>query len=273
MADKSQNLLLVFVFIFLVFPGLVFSKLVTREIGKTVAVDTLQYHWQIQNKNKSGKPCVLRLATGASPKSLYKELVRMHKEEGLSFKNTITFNLDEHYPIKGNNIRNNSHFMYEYLFDHIDIPKENINLPDGSLLEEKVDEFCQDYEKKIKSLGGIDIQLLGIGLAGHIGFNEPGSDIDSPTRLVTLDSLTVASTTTTDLNNKEQQTLHRAITMGVGTIMSSHRIFMMALGENKAEIIRKMIDGPITENVPVTFLQNHPNTEVIINNLVKLDTN
>jgi glucosamine-6-phosphate deaminase len=144
----------------------------------------------IRSREKEKKPCVLGLATGSTPTRVYAELVRMHKEEGLSFKNVHSFNLDEYYPIKPDALQSYVRFMGEHLFNHIDIPKANIHIPDGTLPKEKVADYCRDYEKQIDDLGGIDIQVLGIGRTGHIGFNEPGSSEKSLTRLVTLVQVT-----------------------------------------------------------------------------------
>ncbi len=216
----------------------------------------------IKEKNSMGKPFVLGLATGSSPIGVYREWVRMHKEEGFSFKNVITFNLDEYYPLERENIQSYWYFMHEHLFDHIDIPEENIHIPDGTVAEDKVFEFCQQYEMAIQQAGGIDIQLLGIGRTGHIGFNEPGSGINSPTRMVTLDSLTIADAAG-DFHS-EENVPRKAITMGVGTIMQARRTVLLAWGEKKAGIIQKAVEGPIVDSVPATYLQQHPNTKIVL---------
>ncbi len=216
----------------------------------------------IQEKNSKGEKFVLGLATGSSPIGVYREWVRMHKEEGFSFKNVITFNLDEYYPIERDNIQSYWYFMHEHLFNHIDIPEENIHIPDGTVAEDKVFEFCQNYEMAIQNAGGIDIQVLGIGRTGHIGFNEPGSGINSPTRMVTLDSLTIADAAG-DFHSQENVP-RKAITMGVGTIMQARRTVLMAWGEKKAGIIQKAIEGPIVDSVPATYLQQHPNTKIVL---------
>ena len=216
----------------------------------------------IQEKNSKGEQFVLGLATGSSPIGVYREWVRMHKEEGFSFKNVITFNLDEYYPIERENIQSYWYFMHEHLFNHIDIPEENIHIPDGTVTEDKVFEFCQNYEMAIQNAGGIDIQVLGIGRTGHIGFNEPGSGINSPTRMVTLDSLTIADATG-DFHS-EENVPRKAITMGVGTIMQARRTVLMAWGEKKAGIIQKAVEGPIVDSVPATYLQQHPNTKIVL---------
>src|SRR5690606_8758786 len=144
----------------------------------------------VKKRQQENKHCVLGLATGSTPTAVYGELVRMHQQEGLSFKNVYTFNLDEYYPIKPEALQSYVRFMHEYLFDHIDIPRANIHIPDGTLPKEKINDFCREYEEKIEKLGGIDIQILGIGRTGHIGFNEPGSSERSRTRLITLDQVT-----------------------------------------------------------------------------------
>ncbi len=216
----------------------------------------------IEQKNRDGEKCVLGLATGSSPIGVYHELVRMHKEEGLSFKNVITFNLDEYYPLERENAQSYWYFMHEHLFNHIDIPAENIHIPDGTVEEAKVFDFCQRYETAIREAGGIDLQILGIGRTGHIGFNEPGSGLNSPTRMVTLDSLTMADAAGDFYSEKNVP--RKAITMGVVTIMQSRRIILMAWGEKKASIIQKTIEGPVVDSVPATYLQHHNNTEIVL---------
>ena len=223
----------------------------------------------IRNKSKRGETCVLGLATGSSPIGVYKELVRMHKKEGLSFQNVVSFNLDEYFPMEPSRAQSYVYFMNEHLFNHIDIPKENVNIPDGLVDVKNVYRFCQSYEQKILSYGGIDLQLLGIGRTGHIGFNEPGSGLNSPTRLISLDTITMADAAGDfhALGNVPR----RAITMGVGTIMNARKIFLMAWGEKKAAIIQKAIEGPITETIPTTFLQKHPDIEIILDNAAAED--
>jgi glucosamine-6-phosphate deaminase len=216
----------------------------------------------IKEKNAKGENYVLGLATGSSPIGVYRELVRLHKEEGLSFKNVISFNLDEYYPIERDNPQSYWYFMHEHLFNHIDIPPENIHIPDGTLPEDKVYEFCQNYEMAIREAGGIDFQILGIGRTGHIGFNEPGSGINSPTRMVTLDSLTIADAAG-DFQS-EENVPKKAITMGVGNIMSARRIVLMAWGEKKASIIKKAVEGPVVDSVPATYLHHHKNTTFVL---------
>lgn len=216
----------------------------------------------IRSKDDKGENTVLGLATGSTPTQMYDELVRMHKEEGLSFKNVVTFNLDEYYPMNPDSIHSYVHFMNEYLFDHIDIRKENIHIPDGTLERDNVYDFCETYEKKIEALGGLDVQILGIGRTGHVGFNEPGSSVTSKTRLIALDSLTILDAASGFFG--VENVPRRAITMGVGTIMKADRVFLMAWGEGKAGIVKKAIEGEVTAQIPATFLQEHSNVEFLL---------
>ncbi|MGN5955460.1 glucosamine-6-phosphate deaminase [Sphingobacterium lactis] len=215
----------------------------------------------ITDKQAKGEKAVLGLATGATPVKVYKELVRMHKE-GLSFNNVVTFNLDEYYPMQPTAEQSYVVFMNKNLFDHIDIPKENINIPDGTLAPEDVQAYCMAYEQKISSLGGLDIQILGIGRTGHIGFNEPGSAPNSGTRLVTLDDLTRRDASR-DFGGKENVPT-KAITMGVGTIFKAKEIVLMAWNEKKAEIVKKAVEGEISSDIPATYLQMSDNVEFIL---------
>ena len=216
----------------------------------------------IESRNKESKPTVLGLATGSTPTQVYDELVRKHKEEGLSFERVITFNLDEYFPMAPDAHQSYVHFMHEYLFNHINIKPENIHIPDGTLKKDEVAAFCEEYEAKIAQVGGLDVQILGIGRTGHIGFNEPGSTIDSKTRLITLDRLTMldAASGFFGIENVPR----RAITMGVGTILQAKKIYMMAWGEGKANIVRETIEGAINTSIPATFLQQHNQTKVIL---------
>jgi len=216
----------------------------------------------IKEKQSKNKKCILGLATGSSPIRVYDELVRMHKEEGLSFKNVVTFNLDEYFPMSKDNEQSYHYFMHEHLFDHIDILKENIHIPKGDIESDSILDFCIEYEKKIKDYGGLDFQLLGIGRTGHIGFNEPGSHSKSRTRLITLDHVTRtdAASSFLGLDNVPK----RAITMGIGTIKEAKRIVLLAWGENKAETIKETIEGEVTSHVPATYLQGHNNTTFVL---------
>lgn len=216
----------------------------------------------IQRKEDLNEPCVLGLATGSSPIKVYEELVRLHKEEGLSFANVVTFNLDEYYPMDKNNIQSYYHFMHEHLFNHVNILPENINIPDGNISNEDLQQYCIDYEMKIKSYGGLDFQLLGIGRTGHIGFNEPGSHVNSGTRSITLDHLTRidAASSFLGIDNVPR----KAITMGIGTVKNAKRIVLLGWGISKAGIIKSTIEGEISSRVPATYLQEHSNTTFVL---------
>ncbi|MDC1009652.1 glucosamine-6-phosphate deaminase [Flavobacteriaceae bacterium] len=216
----------------------------------------------IKSKQEKKKNCVIGFATGSSPTKVYQEIIRIHKEESLSFYNVIAFNLDEYYPIEKDDNNSYHHFMNENLFDHIDIPKENINIPSGDIGEKEIKKFCSYYEKKIDKNGGIDIQLLGIGRTGHIGFNEPGSHFNSITRLITLDHTTRfdASKSFNGIDNVPS----KAITMGIRTIFNSKRIIMMAWGIQKSHIVKKSVENSITSLIPTTYLQNHKNTTLVL---------
>ena len=231
------------------------SKIASKSVAEEIAD-------LIRQKQSSGQMCVLGLATGSTPTTVYGELVRMHKEEGLSFKNVVTFNLDEYYPMRPDALQSYVRFMNEYLFDHVDILPENVHIPDGTLPKDKVHEYCLEYEKKIAEHGGLDMQVLGIGRTGHIGFNEPGSGINSRTRLITLDHITIIDAASDFFG--EENVPRKAITMGVGTIMEAKRVILMAWGEGKANIIKKTVEGEISDTVPATYLQKHPNTSVIL---------
>ncbi|CAN5342713.1 glucosamine-6-phosphate deaminase [soil metagenome] len=230
-----------------------------KEASKVVATEIAGL---IRARNQIGQNTILGLATGSTPIQVYSELVRIHKEEGLTFKSVITFNLDEYYPIHPEELQSYVRFMNEYFFNHVDIPRENVHIPDGTLEREEVYEYCREYEKKIAQAGGLDVQLLGIGRTGHIGFNEPGSLEKTRTRLITLDELTRSDAAAAFFG--EEHVPRRAITMGVGTILRANKIYLMAWGETKAPIIRETVEGEITDRIPATFLQNHENTKVIL---------
>lgn len=227
----------------------------SREIARRIAN-------RIRERAAAEKNCVLGLATGSTPVGVYNELVRMHQEDGLSFKNVVTFNLDEYFPMQPNELQSYVRFMNEHLFDHIDILKENIHIPDGTLPKSEVVEYCARYETKIELMGGIDIQILGIGRTGHIGFNEPGSSKSSTTRLITLDRVT-RSDAAGDFFG-EENVPRQAITMGVGSILSANEIFIIGFGEHKAEIIANAVEGEITPSVSASFLQEHPRCKFVM---------
>lgn len=229
----------------------------------------------IRRKQEAGEHAILGLATGATPIKVYAELVRLHKEEGLSFSNVITFNLDEYYPMKPDAQQSYVRFMNQHLFGHVDIKPENINIPDGTINKEDIAAYCIAYEKKITELGGLDLQLLGIGRTGHIGFNEPGSAPNSGTRLVTLDDLTRIDASR-DFGGKANVP-EKAITMGIGTIFKAREIILMAWNEKKSEIVKKAVEGNISGDVPATYLQLSDNVEFILDqdaatSLTRFDT-
>ena len=209
----------------------------------------------IREKQKKNEKCVLGLATGSTPKALYGELVRMHKNEGLSFKNVITVNLDEYYPIDKDAFQSYNRFMKIHLFDHVDIDPANINIPNGEIPKEEVKVHCAEYEKKIDEAGGIDLQILGIGNNGHIGFNEPGSNLNSRTRLVALDNSTRIANSYEFTNISEVPRL--AITMGISTILKAKKIILLAWGQSKAPVVQKAVEGHVTEQIPASQLQLH----------------
>ena len=216
----------------------------------------------IKSKQKNNQSCVLGLATGSTPKGLYAELVRLHKEEGLSFKNVVCFNLDEYYPMKPDSIHSYVRFMKELLLDRVDILPENYHIPDGTLSKKKIAEYCSNYDAKIENLGGIDLQILGIGGNGHIGFNESGSLQNSKTRLVALDHITrVAASKDFGGIDKTPRT---AITLGVKKIMEAKKVILMAWGEGKSNIIKASAEGKVTSQVPASYLQEHNNSIFVI---------
>ncbi len=216
----------------------------------------------IRGKAARGEKAVLGLATGSTPTAVYDELIRLHQKEGLSFKSVLTFNLDEYYPIQPDELQSYNRFMREHLFDHVDIPRDQWYVPDGTIPREQVWTFCQQYEKRIKDAGGIDYQILGIGRTGHVGFNEPGSPRDSRTRLITLDRVTRMDAASDFFG--EWFVPRKAITMGVDSIMSAKKVVLMAWGENKAPVIKKAVEGEITSQIPATFLQQHPAARIVL---------
>jgi len=202
---------------------------------------------------------VLGLATGSTPLGLYRELIRRHKEEGLDFSGITTFNLDEYVGLEASHPASYHRFMHENLFAEINVAPERIHLPDGMAAD--VNAFSREYEKKIRAAGGIDLQILGIGNDGHIGFNEPSSSLASRTRLKTLTQVTIEANKRF-FNNIDEVPRH-VITMGVGTIMEARICLLLAFGEKKAEAVRAMVEGPVTANCPASVLQLHPRVVVI----------
>ena len=216
----------------------------------------------IKEKEARGKKCVIGLATGSTPKTLYAELVRMHKEEGLSFKNVITFNLDQYYPMDKDALQSYHYFMRKNLFEQTDIIPSNYHLPDGMISKDEVKEHCLAYEKQIEEAGGLDLQILGIGINGHIGFNEPGSGIYTKTRLITLDNSTRIANAY-EFGNMSQVP-RMAITMGINTILKSKKIILMAWGQVKSPVIQKAVEEDDTEDIPASLLQNHDDCVFVI---------
>jgi glucosamine-6-phosphate deaminase len=217
---------------------------------------------KINQKTKRGEAFVLGLATGSTPINVYRNLIQAYRNGKVSFKNVFTFNLDEYFPMDSSSIHSYVQFMHQNLFDEIDIPKAQIHVPDGTLLVDKIDAYCADYDEKIATLGGIDLQLLGIGRTGHIGFNEPDSSFESKTRLVWLDPLTRKDASSGFFGEKNVPT--QAITMGMKTIMQSKEILLLAWGESKVSVIQKVVEGGVTTQIPATLLQKHNNCKFIL---------
>jgi glucosamine-6-phosphate deaminase len=212
----------------------------------------------IRERNAAGESTVLGLATGSTPIGIYRELIRMHHEEGLSFANVVTFNLDEYYPMPKESIHSYHRFMWENLFSSIDITPENVHIPPGDLPRQEIHDAARRYEVEIERAGGIDFQILGIGKTGHIGFNEPGSGAESRTRLVTLDAVTRKDASADFFG--EEYVPREAITMGIATILGAREIAIIATGEHKSSIVRRAVEGDVDVEVAATFLQRHPNT-------------
>ncbi len=227
------------------------SRAVAREIADLIAA-----------KAARGEQTVLGLATGSTPTAVYDELIRLHREEGLSFKNVVTFNLDEYWPMAPDELQSYNRFMREHLFDHVDVDWKNVHIPDGQVPLEKVIEFCQEYERQIKEAGGFDFQILGIGRTGHVGFNEPGSPRDSRTRLITLDRVTRMDAASDFFG--EWNVPRKAITMGVETILSAKTVVLLAFGEHKASVICRAVEGEVSSAVAASYLQQHASARIVL---------
>jgi glucosamine-6-phosphate deaminase len=227
------------------------SQAVAREIADLVTA-----------RAKAGKRTVLGLATGSTPVGVYSELVRLHREEGVSFASVTTFNLDEYWPIQPDALQSYHRFMREHLFDHLDIPAAQIHIPDGTLPRARIMEACARYEEAIREAGGIDLQILGIGRTGHVGFNEPGSTAESRTRLITLDRVTRADAAADFFG--EWNVPRQAITMGVGSILDARRVVLLAFGEHKAPIVHKAVEEPPCSHVSASALQQHPDARFVL---------
>src|SRR5262249_14463693 len=203
----------------------------------------------------AGRPPVLGLPTGSTPVGLYRELVRLHREAGLDFSRVVTFNLDEYYPMPPDDPHSYRRWMFETFFYHVNIPRQNINIPHGMVPAGEGEDWCLRYEQKIRPAGGLDLLLLRIGRTGHVGFNEPGSTRHTRTRLVTLDPVTRRDAAGSFFG--EENVPHQAVTMGVGTILDAKKIVLMAFGEHKAKIVQRAVEGPVSDAVAASFLQQH----------------
>ena len=242
-----------------------------EEGANQIALDIAQL---IRDKQKAGRFCVLALAGGNSPRNVYADLVRMHQEEGLSFRNVVIFNLYEYYPLAPNAINSNFNALKEMLIDHVDIDKQNVFTPDSTIAKDAIFEYCRLYEQRIESFGGLDIALLGIGRVGNIGFNEPGSRLNSTTRLILLDN--DSRNEASKMFGSIENTPISSITMGVATILSAKKIYLLAWGEEKAQKVKECVEGPVTDTIPASYLQTHNNAHVAIDlsaaaNLTRID--
>ncbi|RLS29135.1 MAG: glucosamine-6-phosphate deaminase [Planctomycetota bacterium] len=227
------------------------SRAVAREIADLVT-----------SRAQAGRKTVLGLATGSTPVGVYDELVRLHRQEGVSFASVVTFNLDEYWPMDPGALQSYRRFMCEHLFDQIDVPPDAIHIPDGLVSRADVAEHCIAYEAMIRDAGGIDLQILGIGRTGHIGFNEPGSPLESRTRLITLDSVT-RSDAAADFFG-EWNVPRQALTMGVGSILSARRVVLLAFGEHKASMVHRAVEEPLNISVSASTLQQHSDARFVL---------
>jgi glucosamine-6-phosphate deaminase len=214
----------------------------------------------IREHNAAGRDTVLGLATGSTPIGVYRELIRLHRDEGVDWSRVVTFNLDEYYPMEPGSLHSYHRFMWENLLDHVNVDRRRVHIPRGDLPRSEVETHCQQYEQAIRTAGGIDFQILGIGQTGHIGFNEPGSSQGSRTRLVALDTIT-RRTAAADFFGAENVP-SEALTMGVASILEAREIALIATGEHKAAIVRRAVEGDIDRSVAATYLQQHPNATV-----------
>ncbi|HEX7077115.1 MAG TPA: glucosamine-6-phosphate deaminase [Candidatus Eisenbacteria bacterium] len=216
----------------------------------------------MRERRGRGLGTVLGLATGSTPIGVYRELIRMHREEGLDWSHVVAFNLDEYYPMAPDSWHSYHRFMWENLFEHVNIDPKNVHVPRGDVPRDAIEAHCLEYERAIADAGGIDFQILGIGQTGHIGFNEPGSGAGSRTRLVVLDTIT-RRTAASDFFGTENVPAE-AVTMGVATILDAREIALIATGEHKAAIVKRAVEGEIDRSVAATFLQQHPNATVYL---------
>ena len=216
---------------------------------------------EIKAKAQENKPCLLALGTGQSLTPIYEELVRRHQCEGLSFRNVIVFNVYDYFPQKAGSAITSLRQLRDRLLDHVDILPENIFSPDGSVAQENIQDQCAQYEQLIQHHGGLDIALLGIGRCGNIAANEPGSVITARSRLILIDSVSREEMTMSF--GGQEPVPPCSITMGISTILSARHIYLTAWGDDKADIIQKSVEGPITENIPASFLQTHNDLSLI----------
>lgn len=247
------------------------SSLTERERIRTIVIEDYERMGEvvaariaalIGANDAAGRRTVLGLATGSTPLDVYRELIRLHREEGLSFRRVVTFNLDEYYPMDPESLHSYHRYMWENFFAHVDIEPANVHIPRGDVPEVEVEEHCREVELAIERAGGIDLQLLGIGRTGHIGFNEPGSGRDSRTRLVFLDTVT-RKDAAADFYGEDNVPL-KAITMGVATILEAREVVLLATGEHKARIVHRAVEGPIDPDIAATYLQEHPSATVYL---------
>ena len=230
-----------------------------EEGANQIALDIAQI---IRDKQRAGRFCVLALAGGNSPRNVYAALVRMHQEEGLSFRNVIVFNLYEYYPMASDAANSNLNALKEMLLDHVDIDKQNIFSPDSTIAKDAIFEYFRLYEQRIESYGGLDVALLGIGRVGNIGFNEPGSRLNSTTRLILLDN--ASRNEASKIFGSIDSTPISSITMGVATILAAKKVYLMAWGEEKAPMVHECVEGAITDTIPASYLQTHNNAHIVV---------
>lgn len=230
-----------------------------EEGARQIASDIAQI---IRDKQKAGRFCVLALTGGNSPRSLYSELIRLHEEEGLSFSNVIVFNLYEYYPLSAESVASNLNSLKEMLLDHVDINPQNIFSPSGTIAKEKIFEFCRLYEQRIESFGGLDVAVLGIGRLGNVGLNEPGSRLNSATRLILLDN--TSREEASKIFGSSESTPVSSITMGIATVLAARKVYLMAWGDEKATMVKECVEGNITDTIPASFLQTHNNAHIVV---------
>lgn len=230
-----------------------------EEGARQIASDIAQI---IRDKQKAGRFCALALTGGNSPRSLYSELIRLHEEEGLSFSNVIVFNLYEYYPLSAESVASNLNSLKEMLLDHVDINPQNIFSPSGTIAKEKIFEFCRLYEQRIESFGGLDVAVLGIGRLGNVGLNEPGSRLNSATRLILLDN--TSREEASKIFGSSESTPVSSITMGIATVLAARKVYLMAWGDEKATMVKECVEGNITDTIPASFLQTHNNAHIVV---------